>query len=302
MNRREFLGLSAAALLGAKGALGKSTGMYPALNSVLISGRAKWPEFAELAARVGYPGVDVALERAMPEGAEATRALLGRLKLKPAAVSFPVDFRKDDTVFQAGLKKLGAAAEFAAAIGCPRMATWVIASGPLPKDEQRKIYKERFSAAARVLAGSGVRLGLEFVGPLALRRQGPHEFIWRMSEMAEFAAECGPNVGLLLDAWHWHHAGATTQDIITAGKQRIVHVHISDSAKLPPEQVKDNERLLPGEGVIDLAGFLRALAKIGYSDALSIEVFGRTKDMPVEEAAAAGLKSTLEVMKKAGVA
>jgi sugar phosphate isomerase/epimerase len=54
--------------------------------------------------------------------------------------------------------------------------------------------------------------------------------------------------------------------------------------------------------VIDLAGFLRALAKIGYSDALSTEVFGRTKDMPVEEAAAAGLKSTLEVMKKAGVA
>ena len=302
MDRREFLGLSAAALLGAKGALGKSTGMYPALNGVLISGRAKWPEFAELAARVGYPGVDVDLGRAMQEGAEGTRALLSRLKLKPAAVSFPVDFRKDDTVFQAGLKKLGAAAEFAAAIGCPRMATWVIASSPLPKDEQRKIYKERFTVAAEVLAGSGVRLGLEFLGPLALRRQNPHEFIWRMSEMAEFAAECGPNVGLLLDAWHWHHAGATTEDIISAGKQRIVHVHISDSAKLPPEQVKDNERLLPGEGVIDLAGFLRALAKIGYSDALSTEVFGRTKDMPVEEAAAAGLKSTLEVMKKAGVA
>ena len=302
MDRREFLGLSAAALLGAKGALGKSTSMYPALNGVLISGRAKWPEFAELAARVGYPGVDVDLGRAMQEGAEGTRALLSRLKLKPAAVSFPVDFRKDDTVFQAGLKKLGAAAEFAAAIGCPRMATWVIASSPLPKDEQRKIYKERFTVAAEVLAGSGVRLGLEFLGPLALRRQNPHEFIWRMSEMAEFAAECGPNVGLLLDAWHWHHAGATTQDIISAGRQRIVHVHISDSAKLPPEQVKDNERLLPGEGVIDLAGFLQALAKIGYSDALSTEVFGRTKDMPVEEAAAAGLKSTLEVMKKAGVA
>ena len=28
----------------------------------------------------------------------------------------------------------------------------------------------------------------------------------------EFAQECGFNCGLLLDSWHWHHAGATTDD------------------------------------------------------------------------------------------
>ena len=30
---------------------------------------------------------------------------------------------------------------------------------------------------------------------------------------------------------------------------------------LPPEQIHDNQRLLPGEGVINLVGFLQALKK-----------------------------------------
>jgi sugar phosphate isomerase/epimerase len=124
-----------------------------------------------------------------------------------------------------------------------------------------------------------------------------------MDEMLEFAKECGPNIGLLLDAWHWHHAGASVADIIAAGKSRVVTVHVSDAAKLPPEEVRDNQRLMPGEGVIDLAGFFRALNKIGYSDGISPEVLGRIpKEMPLEEAAKLGLDTTLAVMRKAGVA
>jgi sugar phosphate isomerase/epimerase len=71
---------------------------------------------------------------------------------------------------------------------------------------------------------------------------------------------------------------------------------------LPPEQIRDNERLLPGEGVINLVGFFQALKEIGYEDAVSVEVFGRTKDMTPEEGARAGLESARAVMRKAGVA
>lgn len=276
--------------------------MFLALNSVLISGRVKWPEFARLAAKVGFPGTDVALTPAMQAGASATRDLLAQLRVKPAALDFPVEFRKDDAAFEAGLPKLKEAAPFAAAIGCPRMVTYILSSSPIPKDELRRTYKARFTECARILAGSNVRLGLEFLGPLHIRKQFPHEFIWRMNEMLEFAKECGPNVGLLLDAWHWHHAGATTEDIVAAGREGIVHVHFSDAPNLPPEQIRDNQRLLPGEGVIDLVGFLRALQKIGYTDALSVEVFGRgLKDMPPEDAARLGLNASLGVFKKAGV-
>jgi sugar phosphate isomerase/epimerase len=276
--------------------------MYIAMNAVLVGGRVQWPELARLAAKVGYAGVDVSYDAARKEGAAATRALLEQLRIKPAIVGFPVDFRKDDATFQSGLERLDDAAQFAKAIGCPRMATYIASSSETPKRELRALLKKRFSASAAILAKHDVRLGLEFLGPLHIRQRFPHEFIWRMPEMLEFAQECGFNCGLLLDVWHWHHAGATPDDIIAAGKRGIVHVHLSDAAMQPPEKVLDNERLMPGEGVIDLTGFLQALKKIGYADALSVEVFGRgLKFMPPEEAAKLGIDSAKRVFQKAGV-
>ncbi len=276
--------------------------MYISLNSVMVSGKVPWPEFARLAARFGYGGVDVPLGSSMKEGLPETKALLEHLRLQPTVLDFPVNFRKDDAAFRADLEKLAPAAQFAAALGCPRMITWILSSSPTPKAELRKIYKDRFQAAADVLARSHVRLGLEFLGPLHIRKAAPHEFIYRMDEMLEFAKECGPNVGLLLDSWHWHHAGGTPANILAAGKDRIVHVHLADSADLPPEQIRDNQRLLPGEGVVNFVGFLQALKKIGYNDGLSPEVFGRLNGKTPEEAAKMGLESARAVMKKAGVA
>ncbi|HZL57727.1 MAG TPA: sugar phosphate isomerase/epimerase family protein [Bryobacteraceae bacterium] len=276
--------------------------MYPAYNAQLTGGRIQWPESAALAAKAGFPGVDVGILAAMKNGLETTRGTLAGLKLKPAAVDLPVDFRKDEETFQKGLRLLPDVSSFAAAIGCPRMVTYILSSSDKPKPEQRKIYLDRFRAVADILARSHVRLGLEFLGPLHIRKAMPYEFIWRMDEMLAFARECGSNCGLLLDTWHWHHAGATVDDILAAGKDGIVHVHFNDAAKQAPEDVRDNQRLLPGEGVIDLTGCLRALKKIGYEDALSVEVFGRgLKEMPVEEAARLGFESATRVMRNAGV-
>ncbi len=276
--------------------------MYVALNGTLVAGRVPWPEFARLAARLGFPGVDLNLSKCMEEGLDKSRQLLNELKLKPAVSGLPVEFRKDEAAFQADLQKLDAAARFAAALGCPRMGTWIMASSEVPKPELRKLYLERFRACAKVLADSGVRLGFEFLGPLHLRKRFPHEFIWRMNEMLEFAAECGPNAGLLLDSWHWYHAGASAQDIVAAGKARIVHVHVADSPALPPEKILDGERLMPGEGVIDFRAFFGALRKIGYVDGISPEIFGRgLKTMAPEDGARLGLETTSDVMRKAGV-
>jgi len=277
--------------------------VYLSLNPTIVNGRVPWPEFARLAAKVGFPGVDVDLSAAMKAGLPATTALLEDLKIKPAAVNFPVEFRKDDAAFRTDLEKLPDQASFSAAIGCPRMITWIMPSSKTPKAELRALYLKRFSAAADVLARSHVRLGLEFLGPLHLRQMEPNEFIWKMPEMLAFAVECGANVGLLLDVWHWHHAGATTEDIVKAGKDRIVHVHFNDAPKLPPSEIRDNERLMPGEGVINLNGFLKALHQIGYEDALSVEVFGRgLKDMTPEAAARLALETSRTVMRKAGLA
>ena len=299
ISRRSLVKLLAVAPLAR--AFADERKMFLSLNSVLSQGRVQWPDFARLAAKIGFPGTDIMLRPTMRAGASATNDLLASLKIRPAAIDLPVEFRKDDATFQTSLTQLDSAARFAAEIHCPRMITYIMPSSDTPKDELRQIYKRRFTEIARILAGSNVRLGLEFLGPLELRKAYKYEFIWRMNDMLAFAKECGPNVGLLLDTWHWHHAGATTEDIIAAGRDAIVHVHFNDSPNVPPDQIHDSQRLLPGEGVINLTGFLQALHRIHYSDALSVEVFGRTKDMTPEAAAKAGLDSSIIVFRKAGV-
>ena len=97
--------------------------------------------------------------------------------------------------------------------------------------------------------------------------------------------------------------GRYVGEIVAAGKSAIVHVHISDAKPAPPEEVRDNQRHMPGEGIIDLVGFLQALQRrSGAVDGISPEPIGRVPaEMPPEEGARLGLETTKAVMKKAGV-
>ena len=163
-------------------------------------------------------------------------------------------------------------------------------------------FRDRLSACAEVLARHKIRFGLEFVSPLHWRQARKHIWKYRLNEMLEFAESCGPNVGVLLDSWHWHHAGSTIQDIFDAGKDKIVHVQVADAPDIPAEKIRDSERLLPGEGVIDFDAFFGALGKIGYEDGVSPEVFGRTfRDMLPADGAELGLYWTHRSMRAAGI-
>jgi sugar phosphate isomerase/epimerase len=298
IGRREFLKSAMAAAAAGRLHGAAAGGMYVSMNGSLTNGKPAWPDFARLAARVGFGGVDVNLGAAMKEGVEATRALFQEIKIRASNTNLPVAIGGAEEAYQAGMKKLDEAARFAAAIDCRRMLVVLPPSSQTPKAEYRKMMKDRLAAIGEVLRASNVKLGLEFLGPLQFRTRAPYEFIWRMDETLAFAKECGPNIGLLLDVWHWYHAGATKADIVAAGKDRIVHVHLSDCPKMPPEEVRDDHRVLPGEGVIDLKGFFATLRKIGYTEGVSPEPLGRIpKDMSPEEGAKLGLQTALAAMK-----
>ena len=77
---------------------------------------------------------------------------------------------------------------------------------------------------------------------------------------------------------------------------------VSDAKQQPPEEVCDSQRLMPGEGVINLVGFFQALQKIGYEGSVSPEPLGRVPmDMSADEGSKLALDTTSAVMKKAGV-
>jgi sugar phosphate isomerase/epimerase len=303
-NRRDFV-KSASAFAGmATAALAApSTGMFISLNTALTGSKVTWPDFVKLAARIGFGGVDLMLNPAMKDGVEATRGLLIEQKLRTSFCSLPVNVTGTEEVFQSGMANLEESAKFVSAIGCGRMMMVLPAASATAADELRRMLKQRLTAVGSVLAKHNVRLGLEFLGPLMFRTRAPHEFIWRMNDAVAFAKEIGPNIGVVLDSWHWHHSGSTVEDIISAGKSRIVTIHLSDAPKIAPEDVKDNQRLFPGEGVINLVGFFQALKQIGYEDGVSPEVLGRVPaDTPPEKGAEIGLVMSQAIMRKAGIA
>ena len=313
LTRRRFLerAACASALLGIARSAAAADGWFVSLNGALTRG-VGGADKARLAAATGYGGVDWDLAPAKTAGRAATQALFAELKIKPAIVNLPMarplPFGGEPAAFQAALTQLADDAAFTAAIGCQKMMVVLPPSTTLDPQEQRTLAKTRLTAIAEVLQRSQIRLGLEFLGPLYFR-QGPAggppavPFIWNLRDALALAQDCGTNVGVILDAWHWHHAGNTAADILASDKSRIVHLHVSDAKETPPADVRDNQRLMPGEGIIDLMGFFQALKKIGYADGVSPEPLGRIPaEMTPEEAARLALETTVAVMQKAGVA
>ncbi len=333
VDRREFLeratlmGLGAAAL--AVRGVRAQAGMFVSLPPWAVARNVGWPEQARLAARVGYGGIDWAFGPARAAGVDATRALLDELKIRATIVNLPMQapLDVDDDAFTAQLPKLAEDAAFCAAIGCRnfQLVLRPTTGGPT-KEERWRIVRERLKAIAGVLGKHDVQLGLEFLGPLVFRtrtagggpgRAGgppsdpqapppppPVPFVWTLPETVKLSIESGANVGVTLDAWHWFHSGGSVADILATPAMRIVHVHVSDARRMPPEEVQDNMRLLPGEGIIDLQGFFKALKQIGYQGGVAPETIGpRIPDtMPPDESARLALEATLAVMKRAGVA
>jgi sugar phosphate isomerase/epimerase len=305
LTRRTFIqqAACATALLASVKPASAQSGMFLSLNGSLTR-QMPWADFVRLAGKVGYPGVDVQLGPARKDGVEATLALFKEARVKPGVTNLPVQFAAaDEAAYQSGLAQLEDNATFAAAIGCTRMMAVLSPSSNEPRDERRKFIIARLTPIAGILQKSGVRLGLEFLGPLMFRTRAKEPFIWTLPETVALAKEIGPNIGATLDAWHWHHSGGTVADILASDRSRIVHIHVSDAKPQPPEEVRDNQRHMPGEGVIDLVGFFQALKKIGYQDAISPEPLGRVPEtMTPEDGARLGLETTLAVLKKAGVA
>ncbi|MBB3127966.1 sugar phosphate isomerase/epimerase [Paenibacillus rhizosphaerae] len=238
--------------------------------------------FIELAGANGFQAVDVDARGLVERlGTERAAAKLKEHGVVIGAIGLPVEWRAGEDEFLAGLPGLTEAAAAARSLGCTRCCTYILPSTDAKPAHFMALATRRLRICAQILGAYGISLGLEFVGPHHLRTAWKYPFIWTMEETLDWIGAIGePNVGLLLDAYHWHTNSLTAADIEKLQSQQIVHVHINDAPDLPVEAVLDNGRLYPGEGVIDLEGFLKGLQRIGYDGIVSQEVL--TQAMPEE--------------------
>ncbi|MGZ9584425.1 sugar phosphate isomerase/epimerase family protein [Paenibacillus marinisediminis] len=230
--------------------------------------------FIRLAAQYGFGAVDIDAKAFIDQvGLSRAKEILVEHQMKIGSIGLSVEWRTSDEQFRAGLKKLEQEAEAAAQLGCTSCCTYILPSTDQKPASFMAAAINRFRMIADILDAHGVRLGLEFVGPHHLRTTWSNPFIWTVEETLEMIeAINNSNVGLLIDAYHCHTTGFGAADILNLKPHQIVHAHINDARDLPVEQLLDNDRLYPGEGVIDLCGFVNSLQQIGYTGAVSQEI------------------------------
>jgi sugar phosphate isomerase/epimerase len=241
--------------------------------------------FIQLAAKYGFQAVDLdALALVERIGAEGARGMLQKHGIIIGSINLPVEWRTTEEAFREGLGRLAQAAAAASALGCVSCCTYILPSTDLKAAHFMALATRRLRTCAQILGTYGIRLGLEFVGPHHLRTRYKHPFIWTLEETLDWIDAIDErNVGLLFDAYHWYTNGLTVADIERLRADQIVHVHINDAPDVPVQEALDNGRIYPGEGVIDLIGFLQGLRTIGYQGVVAQEILSSTPPVDTPE-------------------
>jgi sugar phosphate isomerase/epimerase len=262
--------------------------MYKALNPGAIGISAPYLDDAiEAAERALFHAVEISPQEiaGMPAGDVLQK--LQSANMKAAAWGLPGPWRGTDEEHAELLKTLPELAEKCANIGCTRVGTWILpASDELPFQENWDWHVARLKPLAAILHEHGCSLGLEYVGPKTARSGKKYEFVYDMVGMLDLAAAVGPNVGLLLDSWHWYTAHETADQVRALSPNAVVQVHVNDAPNgIAVDDQLDNRRELPGAtGVIDIVAFLVALKSIGYEGPVTPEPFSQElRDMQSDE-------------------
>jgi sugar phosphate isomerase/epimerase len=291
--RRLFLAAGAAGL--ASSLIGRTQGMSLHLSCGAIGVKASVPETVDYAARFGFDSIDADTRYLAGLAPADLSHLLDTMREKKVAwaiAGFPVEFRKDDAAFADSMKLLPGQAAALQRAGVDRITTWISpASSDRTYLENLRTHARRLGAAASVLQDHGLRLGLEYVAPKTSWSTQRFPFVHTMAEMKDLHAEIGrPNVGFVLDSWHWYTAGESKKDLLTLRGEQVISVDLNDApAGVPVDQQVDNRRELPAStGVIDVRSFLGALKEIGFTGPVRVEPFNEAvRRMPPEQAIAA---------------
>lgn len=260
-------------------------------------------ELINLAHEYGFESVSAHVDYLAEISPAERDELLADMKEKNLVwgnAGLPVQFRSDQDTFVNDLKALPAKAAGLEKAGVTRITTWIMPNHPeLNYLQNFRQHAYRLREVAKILGDHNIRFGLEYVGPKTLQIDKEYPFMRSMSETKELIAAIGePNVGFVLDSFHWYTAGEDVDDILTLVNEQVVACDLNDARTgFERNEQIDGKRELPmTTGVIDIQAFLNALIKIGFDGPVRAEPFNQAlRDMEDEMA----VKTTAQAMKKA---
>jgi sugar phosphate isomerase/epimerase len=197
-------------------------------------------------------------------GVPSTIACPGTLTLLPtAAVAGGPDYDTRLEEILTGIRRLGPT----------NPATVFIITGPvgeLGHDQARGMVVEGFREASRVAKEVGVTLSFEIMRPSYAE---DWTFVHSVPDALDLIADVDPDLQIVLDTWHmWDSPDILS--LIAKHADRIAGVQLSDY-RTPFRMNMD--RVLPGDGVIDLPAMVEALESNGFTGWYDLEIFSDTE-------------------------
>lgn len=250
-----------------------------------------------LCEKYGYAFIEIRLDKLKDylksHTVEDLKAFFAANRIKPYAFNALefITFR-DEAGYRQILNDLQFLCETGEVIGCRKIV--VVPTFDIGGYTKGQILKE----SVRVLNDLadraekyGVKLAYEFVGY-------PNCSVNTFGQTYDIVKAVNrDSVGLVLDCFHFHAMGSRLEDLRKADPEKIFIFHIDDSEDLPVGALRDDKRLWPGEGAVDLDGILRTLKEIGYGEMASIELFRPEYwEWDIEKAIRVGKQKTQEIV------
>lgn len=129
-------------------------------------------------------------------------------------------------------------------------------------------YAERYNAILKLGDETGVTPILELWGMGALNK---------VSDCAQIAIATGhPKATMLLDFYHVYRGGNDWDTVDILNGKKLPVIHINDYPSSPSfDQLKDSDRVLPGEGVCPFNELIPKLYEAGFRGGFSVELFNK---------------------------
>lgn len=194
-------------------------------------------------------------------GLKATTCIPGTLSI------FPVPFPGPDDPAER-VDELCAAIDRFAPFEPAVILTLTGHPGEVPFEEARPVVVDGLRRAARKAAEHGIALGVE---PLHRNVYGTWSMIYTIPEAIDLIDEIDqPNVGVLFDVYHLWDTDDALEHIRRHATRFGPAVHICDWRD--PTR-NDFDRVLPGDGIIDLPAVFGALDEGGFRGWFDLEIF-----------------------------
>ena len=229
-------------------------------------------EEVEIAAKAGYRGIEPWIRNI--EQYVAAGGSLADLKKRIAdlglSVASAIGFARwsvdDDARRAQGVEQFKRDADLVAQIGGTHIAAPPAGANRVAGMDLAKI-AARYRVILELCQDIGVVPQLEI--------WGSSKTLSRVGEAALVAIESGhPDACLLLDAYHIFRGGSDFQGLRLLNGAAMHAFHINDYPAEPPrEQMKDSDRVYPGDGVAPLDLILKTLYETGFRGMLSLELF-----------------------------